>query len=145
MFIIKVFDQANVKVVKLRALALLAPLQVEFGVIVVGTTGSFERNECSVSFKLLLPVNEDLEAKQFRERAPLHGIPADLLWKEFSTRNETYKLIGYRCGTGKNPLTKPFIVTVGNEEHLVSPSFLKRLLAETDLLPETATPQATST
>jgi|ERR1700761_4165236 len=136
---INAFDEANAHEVMMRAKALLAELTPEFGVTISRIGMQYGRFELTIACTLMLPVGDydptGQGAEAFKTHAVLHGIPAELLGKKFFAGEKEYMLTGYRLGTNKKPLTKPFTLLIGHTEYAVSESHVKRVLAEAGLLP----------
>jgi hypothetical protein len=136
---IAAFDGANTNEVMARAKALLAPLEAEFGIRIERTGISYSRFKSTLGLELTLPIGhykpEGQDAEAFKNSAPLHGIPVELLGQKFSSRGKEYVLTGYLLGANKKPLKRPFTLLVDGAECAATESFVKKLLTEAGLLP----------
>ena len=128
------FD-SNAHAIMERAKQLLKPLAAEFGISIEKVE---MRTGSSQAMLTIAMVDYDIEARNaemFKEQAPLHGIPVELLGRKFCIDEQDHTLVGYRFGTNKKPLKQPFIVLVGQRECCASESYVKKLLVKAGLLP----------
>ncbi len=104
------FDRATVKLVRAAIEAALKSVEDEFNISVELGSSSYARDGSNCTYKVQCAAKTadgkslSPERKDFVVYAPLSGIPADSLDKEFRTGGKTFRITGWRRRAPKRPV-----------------------------------------
>jgi hypothetical protein len=107
---IKQFDGRTVEAILKECRDALAPIAEKYGLTLDRKGRTYHRDSLPVMFQFLVKeLDEDgnaltAAAKDFQTYAPLYGLKADDLGKEFTSRGETFRISGFAPKSRKYPI-----------------------------------------
>jgi hypothetical protein len=107
---IKQFDRRSVEKILDEARAALEPIAEKYGLTLDRKGRTYHRDSLPVMFQFLIKELDDdgntlsAAAKDFQKYAPLYGLKATDLFKEFTSRGEKFRITGFKPKSRKYPV-----------------------------------------